>query len=238
MTKYEVLLCIYYYLDNQYFADKNKSEEYIYYLGNINPDIWLDEGTADLAYYSTYLEICNSFFMEEECSIQDGLNYAKKYLEEYNVLEHNRFSYNIDEVVDVFNKCSLSDWEKIYKQVKKERNQRPLLEILQGLKIQPVGDGMADLICPSHHIKSFIDMCDRNDIKIKGFTWWCHVTEGHEPCGMGGPKSIYFEGWFSEVPMENIISFETNEEYGDYLLVKWTNSSDYKACYWPGFWIE
>lgn len=120
MTKYEVLLCIYHYLDKQYFADKNKSEEYIYYISNINPDIWTDGGTADPAYYADYLEICSTFFPEAECSVGDGLHYAQKYLEEYNSLEYIQFSYNIDEVVDVFSKCTLSEWEEIYEWVKKK----------------------------------------------------------------------------------------------------------------------
>lgn len=124
MTKYEVLLCIYYYLDREYFADKNKSEEYIYFISNINPDIWLGEGTADPAYYTIYLEICNAFFTDEECTIQDGLFYAYKYLEAYNVYEHTHFSYNIDEVVSVFSKCTLHEWEEIYEQVKHDCNQR------------------------------------------------------------------------------------------------------------------
>ena len=122
MTKYEVLLCIYYYLDKQYFADKNKSEEYIYYISNVNPDIWVGEGTADPAYYADYIKICSKFFPGSECSVQEGLIYARKYLEEYNILEHVQFSYNIDEVVEVFSKCTLSEWNDIFEWVKKERN--------------------------------------------------------------------------------------------------------------------
>lgn len=97
---------------------------------------------------------------------------------------------------------------------------------------------MTDLICPPQNIKAFIEKCNQQNISIKGLTWWCHVTEGHEPCGMGGPKSIYFDGWFSEIQMDNIISFETNSECLDFLLNEWKNSSEYKACYWPGFWLE
>lgn len=122
MTKYEVLLCIYYYLAKEYETDKNKSEEYVYYCGNVNPDIWLDEGTADPAYYADYLEICSTFFPENECSVQDGLCYAEKYLEKYNILEHEQFSSNIDEVVEVFSRCTLSEWNDIYDWVKQVRN--------------------------------------------------------------------------------------------------------------------
>lgn len=122
MTKYEVLLCIYCYLDKQYLADKNKGEEYIYYISNLNPYVWVDEGTADPAYYADYLKICSSFFPNNECSVQEGLIYAKKYLEQYNIFEHEQFSYNIDEVIQVFSKCTLSEWTDIYTLIKSERN--------------------------------------------------------------------------------------------------------------------
>ncbi|MCM1184676.1 MAG: hypothetical protein NC337_15000, partial [Roseburia sp.] len=102
MTKYEILLCIYYYLDKQYFCDKNKSDEYIYYISNINPTLRAGEGTADPAYYMKYLEICNSLFVDSECSLREGFDYAKKYLQKYNEYEHLKFSSNIDEVVTVF----------------------------------------------------------------------------------------------------------------------------------------
>ncbi len=109
---------------------------------------------------------------------------------------------------------------------------------LKTYKIQPVGDGMIDLICPIENVVAFIDFCSTRSIQIKGFTWWCHVTDKHEPCGMGGPKSIYFDGWFSEIQMDTLISFDTNEDYRNYLMTEWKNSSDYKECYWPAFWLE
>ncbi len=125
MTKYEVLLCIYYYLDKQYFLDKNKSDEYIYYCSNINPYVWDEEGTADPAYYADYLKICSGIFPGDECSVQEGLIYAQKYLEQYNILEHEQYSYNIDEVIQVFDKCTLSEWIEIYTLIKSERKEHP-----------------------------------------------------------------------------------------------------------------
>lgn len=121
MTKYEILVCIYLYLNQQWLKDGNKSEEYMYYIGNCDPFIWADKSTADPAYYEIFMEIFNRFFQGEECSVQDGFTYAKRYLEEYNVVEHEEYSYNIDEVVEVFNKCTLSEWTEIYKTIKSER---------------------------------------------------------------------------------------------------------------------
>ena len=113
MTKYKILLCLYSYLEKAWEEDKNKSEEYLHYISNLNPNIWQGEGTADPAYYQDFLTICNSFFKESECTYEAGFYYAKKYLDEYNVQEHNEFSSDIDEVVSVFSKCTISEWCKI-----------------------------------------------------------------------------------------------------------------------------
>lgn len=56
---------------------RTKAKEYIYYIGNLNPYIWADDGTADPAYYEIFMEIFNRFFAGNVCSVQDGLMYAK-----------------------------------------------------------------------------------------------------------------------------------------------------------------
>ena len=114
MNKYEVLQCIYSYLDKQDHVGKPKGEECTYYLSNINPNIWLDEGTADPAYYEDYKKICRAFFPENTCSVEEGFQYAGIYLNKYNELEHRKYASNIDEVVEVFSRCTLSEWIKIY----------------------------------------------------------------------------------------------------------------------------
>lgn len=113
-----------------------------------------------------------------------------------------------------------------------------LLEDLTQFKIQQVGNGWIDLICPWEMIEKFLDFCNIQGIKVKGFTWWCHVTDDHEPCGMGGPISQYFDGWFSEIQMDEPCTFETNEGYRVFLLDEWKNSAEYRECYWPAFWLE
>ena len=110
--------------------------------------------------------------------------------------------------------------------------------LCERLKIQPVGEGFTDMICPPEHVAEFISACTENDVQIEGFTWWCHVSEGHVPCGMGGPKSQYYDGWFSEIQMDEMISFPSNEGYEKYLIQDWKKSEDYKECYWPGFWVK
>ena len=110
---------------------------------------------------------------------------------------------------------------------------------LDELRIQPVGEGedMIDLICPPEKIDAFLDLCNTEGIEIKGFSWWCHVTEGHEPCGMGGPKSSFFEGWFSEIPMDDIVRLPDNASYSTFFKSIWPEEDNYHDCWWPGFWL-
>lgn len=114
-------------------------------------------------------------------------------------------------------------------------NLNKLNTIFEKLKIQPVGKGFVDLICPIENADLFITEMDKMGIQIKGFSWWCYVTGNHKPCGMGGPKNEFGEGWFSET-MDDIY-FDSNEKYRDFFLNKWKKSIEYKPCYQPGFWI-
>ena len=59
------------------------------------------------------MNIINGYFEGNECSIEDGLKYAKMYITDYNKLEHEKFNSNIDEVEQVFSECTLNDWERI-----------------------------------------------------------------------------------------------------------------------------
>lgn len=103
--------------------------------------------------------------------------------------------------------------------------------------IQPVGEGYIDLICPIDCINDFIDEMNRLGVRILGFTWWCHVENNHVPCGMGGPKSRYDKGWFSEIPDE-LHMFDDNEEIRYYLTVIYPQSKEYKECLVPAFWLD
>ncbi len=109
---------------------------------------------------------------------------------------------------------------------------------LEMLKIQPVGNGLIDLICPWESVEPFVRQCDGAGLTVTGFTWWCHVTGNHRPCGMGGPRSVYFDGWFSELPMDDPVCFDNNAEVLHYLKDVWPRESGYRPCLWPGFWLE
>ncbi|MBQ3122716.1 MAG: hypothetical protein IJP24_05180 [Firmicutes bacterium] len=79
---------------------------------------------------------------------------------------------------------------------------------------------------------------NRLHIDITGFTWWCHVTEGHEPCGMGGPRDRYGDGWYSEIEMFAFTTLDSNDAYRRYFTMEYPNSKDYKPCRVPAFSLE
>lgn len=119
-----------------------------------------------------------------------------------------------------------------------QKHQAELESIIKRLCLISVGSGYFELICPYDSIAEFIDEMDKLEIKITGFTWWCHVTEGHTPCGMGGPVNKYGKGWYSEIEMFAFISLGSNEAYRRYFAEEYPGSKDYKPCRVPAFSLE
>lgn len=113
---------------------------------------------------------------------------------------------------------------------------KAIKKVIDNLHIQVVGSGSAELICPKENVEKFIDEMDRLHIRIKGITWWCYVTDGHEPCGMGGPKNRFGSGWYSEILMD-LLRFDSNQQLRKYMLEIYPSSEEYKACYTPAFWL-
>lgn len=64
------------------------------------------------------------------------------------------------------------------------------------------------------------------------------MTEGHKPCGMGGPKDKYGNGWYSEIEMGKVNTFSSNETLKRYLCEEWKNSQEYRPCFVPAFWLS
>lgn len=118
------------------------------------------------------------------------------------------------------------------------KHQAELDEIIKRLHLQCVGSGYFEMICPANFILEFIDEMDKLNIDITGFSWWCHVTDGHEPCGMGGPCDIYGDGWYSEIEMFAFTSLGSNAAYRRYFTIEYPNSKEYKPCRVPAFSLE
>ena len=118
------------------------------------------------------------------------------------------------------------------------KHQAELEDIIKRHQMIRVGKGFFELICPQNSIVAFIDDMEKLHIEITGFSWWCHVTEGHEPCGMGGPRDIYGSGWYSEIEMFAFTSLDGNAAYRHYFTQEYPKSKDYKSCRVPAFSLE
>lgn len=126
-----------------------------------------------------------------------------------------------------------------------EKNPKPLFKhqaelesIIKRLRMIRVGSGFLELICPQDSIAEFINEMDNLGVNITGFSWWCHVTEGHEPCGMGGPCDEYGDGWYSEIEMFAFTTLTSNDSYRHYFTTEYPNSKDFKPCRVPAFSLE
>lgn len=89
-----------------------------------------------------------------------------------------------------------------------ELNKKEIVEQLKILmtkyKVQPVGYGYIDCIVMKDKMAQFIEEVSTLGILITYASWWCYVNPNESintccPHGMGGPHSIYYDGWFSEL---------------------------------------
>jgi hypothetical protein len=76
-------------------------------------------------------------------------------------------------------------------------------EIIEKHKAQPVGHGYIDIIVSRKNYKDFISDLVNYEYKVRGISWWewCEKEKENE-YGLGGPKSFYYDGWFSEIPID------------------------------------
>jgi len=134
--------------------------------------------------------------------------------------------------------------------------------LLVNHKSQPVGWGYIDIITSFNHIKALINELTNIGVAVNGVTWWCHCSEENKirfgcPHGMGGPSSIFFNGWFSEMGIEYDsfdISQETYDQYeygeatqeevralNDSLInyiFDFKNNDLFEECFYPAIWLH
>ncbi|WP_144556031.1 hypothetical protein [Bacillus sp. X1(2014)] len=93
-------------------------------------------------------------------------------------------------------------------------------------KVQPVGSGYIDCIVMKNNLEEFIKELTALGILISDVSWWCYVNPNNEttecPHGMGGPKSTYYEGWFSELQND---FFEADSEKVNSILNSYDKQS-------------
>ncbi|TVY08346.1 hypothetical protein [Paenibacillus cremeus] len=116
-----------------------------------------------------------------------------------------------------------------------EANKKNLVEQLERIltlyQVQPVGNGYIDCIVMRDNLKQFIQEITALGVLISDVSWWCYVEPLNStgcPHGMGGPKSDYYDGWFSK--LQNDL-YEADKEkvnslmnFFDKRLVNSTNS--------------
>jgi len=89
----------------------------------------------------------------------------------------------------------------------KEYITKELEIIFKKYKVQPVGNGYIDCIIKKPELGAFVEEISSLGIIIISSSWWCHVesysqSERGCPHGLGGPRSEYYNGWFSELQNE------------------------------------
>ena len=80
-------------------------------------------------------------------------------------------------------------------------NKNVLDSVLLKYKAQPVGWGYRDIIVKKEFVENFIKEILSEGFNIDAIGWWeyCKTMDTKNQSGMGGPKSIFFDGWFSEI---------------------------------------
>jgi hypothetical protein len=75
--------------------------------------------------------------------------------------------------------------------------------LLESHKAQPVGHGYIDIIVSRENYKAFVEDLVLNGYKIESLSWWewCPGDKKNE-YGLGGPRSRYYDGWFSELSVQ------------------------------------
>jgi len=116
-------------------------------------------------------------------------------------------------------------------------NKNALDDLLKKHNAQPAGNGYIDCIVTYGNVFDFINDLSALDIAVYGLTWWCHCKDNTAGCphGMGGPKSLYYSGWFSEMHMPPV-EFESNEQAQAYL--KAPKDGGILDCFVPALWLD
>jgi hypothetical protein len=130
-------------------------------------------------------------------------------------------------------------------------------KMLVQYKAQPVGSGYIDIIVHRQNYKEFLKELLQNAFIIENISWWeyCNNEEESE-YGSGGPRSIYYPGWFSELSIEQddlFITLEQINEQFEEVLTSIINIIENKRIVFPdkeiisfrssawlttGFWLK
>ena len=116
-------------------------------------------------------------------------------------------------------------------------------KLIEKYKVQTVGTGYFDCIVSKDHAKDFIKELDEIGVKVVSVDWWCHCTSTNKekygcPHGLGGPKSLYYSDWFSELTHYEKDGFASNLDVIDYIFHEAPKEKYYSPCLFPSLWLE
>ena len=125
--------------------------------------------------------------------------------------------------------------------------------LLLRYKAQPVGSGYIDIIVMRESFESFAEELIENGFDIDAISWWEYIDdiENLNSYGYGGPRSLFYPGWFAEtctetddVPdagnpeeklaaVKDIVENKVLGEHGEKII-------SYKSCstLTPAFWLK
>lgn len=149
-----------------------------------------------------------------------------------------------------------------YLEAKREIKQSEIERLLEKYKTEPVGSGYIDIITPSEYIEYLIEGFTKMNIAVECVTWWCHCSDSNKkqyccPHGMGGPKSKYYDGWYSEmgfefetfdIPTEEFQELNYDNELPNKIktindtiksyVTDLSKARGYSECLTPAFWLH
>lgn len=133
-------------------------------------------------------------------------------------------------------------------------NKRKMIEkkdldyILALHKAQSVGNGYLDIIVKQEYVHQLIQSLVSKGIRINRISWWEYVDSFPKKpkYGMGGPKSDFFDGWFSELHfVDDEIDMNEENEILKIILNKEIHFPDgeiiryrEQKCLTPALWLE
>lgn len=116
-------------------------------------------------------------------------------------------------------------------------------ELLVKYKAEPVGWGYIDCLILNDDLSGFANELGVLGIRINAFTVWCHCTDENKirygcPHGLGGPKSKYHDGWFSELCDGPFFELVENKQIIDMVFNELPKKSWYSPCMVSAPWLD
>lgn len=122
--------------------------------------------------------------------------------------------------------------------------------LLKHHQAQPVGDGYIDIIISRKNYTAFVDDLVKSGFSITAISWWEYCANDAEPLyGLGGPKSLFHDGWFAELSVEVDDVPRAKTAVAADVIIKMIESKvlicpdeviDFKTCNWltPAVWLD